>query len=167
MSEPYSRAEVEALGNRTPTRGIFCPACETYLPQFAELSVEDAAEIRTNIRSIQQMKTLREKTGCSTLWAKIWWLHPDGPHEVSPSKPCPYCEYPLHPRANQCLLCKMDWHDSEHPVRRGDSIAEQILQADAGSTIRIKGGAAYCSALHYVYLKRPNDNLKLVRAEPN
>ncbi len=157
---PYTNAEIESLGDTFPDRGEYCPRCETYIPAFATLSMADV-EVLREFRPFQAIKAVREKTGCSLVWAKIWALHPNGPHSLDPSKPCPYCDLPLHMNANQCLLCRMNWHDPDNPVRLGQSIADQILSAPAGSTISVVGRNALGSALTFVQLKRPNDNLTL------
>ena len=160
IGAPYTKAEVESLGDTIPGRGEYCPLCETYIPRFADLSAVDLKELR-GLRSIHRIKAIREKTGCSLLWAKVWALHPNGPHPMGPSKPCPYCDLPLHVNAKQCLLCKMRWHDPSNPVRLGKSIAEQIMAAPNGATIPVVGRNALGSAITYAQLKRPNDNLTL------
>ena len=160
IGPPYTKDEIESLGDAIPTRGEYCPRCETYIPSFADLSANDLEELR-GLRSIHLMKAIREKTGCSHVWAKIWALHPDGPHSLDPSKPCPYCDLPLHVNARQCLLCKMNWHDPENPVQLGKSIAEQIMTAPEGATIPVAGRNALGSAITYAKMKRPNDSLTL------
>ena len=38
----------------------------------------------------------------------------------SSTQPCSYCGAPLRTNeARQCFECGMDWHDEDHPVRRG------------------------------------------------
>ncbi|MDC0261775.1 hypothetical protein OAK47_00995 [Planctomycetaceae bacterium] len=161
-SEPYTRKEVLELGDQFPKRGLFCPRCQTYLPLFVDLPLEEIYELGLVINSLEFIRELRNKTECSAGWAKIWWLHRDGPHVVVDGTPCPYCDNLLHKNAKQCLLCKMNWHDANNPVRRGESIAELILNAEPGTTIKVKNQANWIEALSYVYLKRPDDDLDVV-----
>ncbi|MDF1746926.1 MAG: hypothetical protein P1V19_24765, partial [Gimesia sp.] len=139
-SQPYTRAEIKALGNTLPDRGVFCPLCNNYIPEFEDLSPQESVELK-KLEMMPLVKALRNKTGCSLKWAKIWALHPDGIHPLpsEPTAPCLFCGVPLHPNAGQCLLCKMDWHDPQNPVSLGDSIADQILTAAPGSTISVFG----------------------------
>lgn len=106
------------------------------------------------------MRTLRERTGCFLTWAKIWSVHPDSPHKAKPDAvPCPYCDLPLNTRAKQCPLCKMDWHNPNETVRRGESLVDVILNAEDGSTIRVNGRFAFEAASLYADLKRPDAGL--------
>lgn len=160
-SEPYTRAEIDSIGDAFPSRGEYCPRCENYIPEFADLTEEDAAELR-KMKPLQAMKALRDKTNCPLTWAKIWALHLDGPHALDPSKPCPHCGLPLHVNAQQCLLCKMDWHNADEPIRRGKSIADEILNAPDGATIAVAGRNALGSAITYAQINRPNGQLTFV-----
>lgn len=161
-SQPYTRAEIQALGDSRPQRGIHCPLCDCYIPEFEELSQQEVEDLY-KLDMIPRIKAVRDKTGCSLKWAKIWALHPDGIHPLpsEPTAPCPFCEVPLHPNAGQCLLCKMDWHDPKNPVSLGDSIADQILNASPGSTISVFGPSASILALKFIEQKRPNDHISV------
>lgn len=125
MTRPFTREEAIAEGSRPPSRGIFCPSCETHIPTFAELSAEQAERVRALVQSnrkIEAIRVLREATGCSLGWAKIWVHHPDGPEEEGfrGEGKCPYCDGRLRTeQAKQCPHCLMSWHDPENPKRLG------------------------------------------------
>lgn len=52
------------------------------------------------------------------LFAKIWFVHPDGPHPEKIGPPCPYCAKPLFTeQSKQCLQCGWDWHNLSNPVQ--------------------------------------------------
>ncbi|QDT81303.1 hypothetical protein Mal35_47840 [Gimesia maris] len=161
--KPYTRAEIERLGNQLPDRGIYCPRCSMFIPQFADLTTADMEELKQFDSGLQVVKRLRDKTGCSITWGKLVLNHLDGPHAPDPTSPCPYCGVPLHPTAGQCLLCRMDWHDPENPVRLGESIAERILNAPVDSTIVVKSHSVYRLALLFIEQRRPNDRLTVKR----
>ena len=84
----------------TPHSGV----CRRYPDVEAELKRSGIPEVR---------EKLRELTGCSEAWAKLWMIHPDGPQEADPPpKRCPYCGNLLKTgRAQQCLACGADWHN--------------------------------------------------------
>ncbi len=123
MTRPFTREEVVAGGSKPPSRGIFCPACETHIPVFAELSEGQADRVRDLARSgrkIEAFRELRDATGCSLGWAKIWIHHLDGPEArgFRGQGECPYCGGRLRTEeAKQCPHCLMSWHDPEHPRR--------------------------------------------------
>lgn len=156
---PYTRAEIEILGNEKPARGVFCPRCKCFIPEFADLLPEEAEELKKQ-DTLFICKTLTKKTGCNLIWAKIWAQHR---HDLpdQPTSPCPYCGVPLHPNAGQCLLCRMDWHDPEKPVRLGDSIADQILNAAPGSTINAHSHNVYILGMKFIEQRRQNDNISI------
>lgn len=157
--QPYTRDEIEAAGNSKPDRGVFCHRCKTHIPAFAELSPQEAADLR-RLPGIESIKALRDKTGCSLVWAKIWLQHPNGPHDAKPARvPCPYCLLPLNPGAKQCPLCKMDWHNPDEIVQRGESLVDVILNADEGSLIGVNSRFSYEAATEYAALMRPNARL--------
>jgi hypothetical protein len=130
--KPYTNAEISSLPehewNLFPLRGVRCPCCQCVIPQFADLSPDDRAEfkhLRAQHAGLAQQR-LREITGCSWGWAKLWTLHPDGHPKLAkptpPNPPCPHCGRPLRtPRAQQCFFCKADWHDPP-PLHGPDSV---------------------------------------------
>jgi hypothetical protein len=64
------------------------------------------------------MVAIRKLTGCNMLFAKIWAIHPNGPHPVRVGPPCPYCGKPLFSDGTrQCLQCGWDWHNPKNPVQ--------------------------------------------------
>ncbi|QDT26757.1 hypothetical protein Enr10x_20670 [Gimesia panareensis] len=160
--QPYTRAEIEALGDQLPERGAFCPSCGLYIPEFADISAEELTELKQN-DTLTIFKTLREKTGCNLKWAKIWSQHPDGPHPLvaEETAPCPYCGVPLHPGAEQCLLCRMDWHDPTHPKQLGRSIADQILEAEPGTQIEVTSHSTWLLAQHFAELHHRRDEITI------
>lgn len=118
MEPPYTRGEIEGLGDEAwPTRGPFCERCRVYLPQFADVSPEEERRLRM-LPAMEAVRRLREQTGCSMRWAKIWLLHPDGPQPKRDAggPPCPCCAKPLRtPQAQQCFHCGADWHQRPRP----------------------------------------------------
>jgi len=122
MSDPpYTREELETIGNRLPERGPVCPKCGVHIPQFAELSDSDSARVRQLIANQQPAlatRELRSATGCPIAWAKIWVQHGGRPDAVGTSAPCPFCGKPLITAlAKQCRYCLMDWHDPHNPKK--------------------------------------------------
>ena len=117
--KPYSRKEIENFKDLFPDRGLFCPKCKTFIPQFADLNDEDKHRIKElilNGRNIMAIKELESITGCTTRWAKIWVNHSGKPTPEFPGPPCPYCGKPLKTSlAKMCFHCKMDWHDTDNP----------------------------------------------------
>lgn len=115
--QAYTREELAALDEGArPTRGLRCPKCRSHIPQFKELTEEQARKLRT-MDSAQAMKVLRDLTGCPIRFAKIWVIHRDGPHpggfgeRVAP--PCPVCGKQLRTKhAKQCVECGADWHQT-------------------------------------------------------
>jgi len=118
MMQPYTRAEVQAAQNSLPTRGQQCQHCGAFIPTFEDLTPEQADQIRDMISRgpINAIKALRDQTGCSMTWAKLWVDHGGVARgEFFNTVPCPYCERPLRSaRAKQCRHCHRDWHDSEN-----------------------------------------------------
>lgn len=107
--KPYTQGEIECLGENTwPWRGPYCGKCRNHIPQFAVISPEDERHLKS-LPAMQAFKEIRARTGCPSLWAKIWAFHPQGPHPSPP--PCPYCARPLRTaEAQQCFECGADWH---------------------------------------------------------
>ena len=64
------------------------------------------------------------------VFAKIWAIHPAGPHKEDIHPPCPYCGVSLFTEeTKQCIHCGWDWHDSAHPVRHeGKKTPNKALQ---------------------------------------
>ena len=113
----YSREEVIAAGSNLPTRGLFCQECGNYIPVFEDLSEEDEQRVRKALQqhSYLAMEELRDATGCSLEWAKLWAHHGGKPTPPKDVKPCPYCDQPLRtPLAKQCRFCGRDWHDEDN-----------------------------------------------------
>ncbi len=111
---PYTREEIDRVGaNTLPWRGPYCWKCRNFIPKFAVISPDEAQHLLT-LPKIEAFREIRARTGCSLLWAKIWLLHPHGPHPMFPDAngpPCPYCGRPLRTaKAQQCLECGADWH---------------------------------------------------------
>jgi hypothetical protein len=122
---PYSREELIAAGDSFPERGLLCHRCKKKIPQFRDLSEHDEHRIRQLIREsrhVMAMQELRNATGCSLSWAKIWVIHEGRPGPLeNDTCPCPYCGMPLRTSlAKQCRYCRRDWHDAENVVRLGD-----------------------------------------------
>lgn len=158
-SRPYTRDEVIAAISKAPDRGTYCPRCENFIPEFADISPQEAAEIR-ELTVGKAMDVVQHRTGCSRAWAKIWAIHPDGPHEARPAPvPCPYCDLPLNPQAKQCPLCKMDWHNPDKIVQRSESLVDMIFNAAEGSTIEVNSRFSLDAARQYAELKRPDARL--------
>lgn len=119
VSEVYTHADVVALSQEMPERGPLCACCKTKIPQFADLAKADESRVRHLIsqgRSIMAMNELREATGCSLLWAKIWVNHGCRPKLLDYREaPCPYCGKGLRTvYARQCRHCRRNWHDPKH-----------------------------------------------------
>lgn len=114
---PYSRAELLTIADDAwPSRGDYCEKCGSWIPQFADITDEDVARLRS-LSNVQAMKEIKERTGCSLKWAKIWALHPNGPQPRFAGPPCPFCGEPLRTeKAKQCLNCGADWHNQ---IERG------------------------------------------------
>jgi hypothetical protein len=114
---PYSRAEIEG-SQSLPTRGERCMHCGAIIPDFVELTPEQARTIRDLISQgpIKAIKALREQTGCSLSWAKLWVEHRgNAQDEFFNTGPCPYCGRPLRSaEAKQCRHCHRDWHDPKN-----------------------------------------------------
>jgi hypothetical protein len=117
MIAPYTNEELAKLGaDAAPQRGVYCPRCKSYIPSFAVFDAKEEARLRAS--RVSGFTELKERTGCNALFAKIWFIHPDGPHAQKERPPCPYCGTPLFtPKSRQCLHCGWDWHDAAHPVR--------------------------------------------------
>jgi len=98
-------------------RGEFCPKCKNYIPRFLALNEIEVKALRA-MRPADAIKELRRKTGCEIVTAKIWVVHPTGPHPARIRPPCPYCgELLFSEKSKQCLKCGWDWHNPEKPIR--------------------------------------------------
>lgn len=108
---PYSSEDLSRITDEAwPNKGEYCEKCRTWIPRFADLTDEETARLRS-LSTIQAMKGVREATGCSLRWAKIWAMHPNGPEPQYVGPPCPHCGEPLRTaKAQQCLSCGADWH---------------------------------------------------------
>ena len=112
---PYTRREVLEAGDAFPERGPMCPKCGTRIPQFVELTGAVEAMLRDLIdrgKKVEATFKLREATGCSLRWAKIWVIHGGVPNTTGePKVPCPHCGEPLRTaQSKQCRFCKREWH---------------------------------------------------------
>jgi len=121
--EPYSRDEIEGVGDELPKRGPICWKCKNHIPRFRDLSSDDEERLRKLIDEGQRVvatKELRLITKCKISWAKLWVLHAGRPHPADPVAPCPYCGKPLvTAKARQCRYCLMDWHDPNNLKKLG------------------------------------------------
>jgi hypothetical protein len=114
----YTPDEIVREGESMPTKGLFCPACETYIPYAFGMTQEVETILRaqlSNGKRIEVINTLRQQVGFPLSWTKIWVLHPNGPEPAPPAPPAtpyPYCGKPLRTaQAKQCRFCRRDWHD--------------------------------------------------------
>ena len=111
---PYTREELQRVPtNGQPSRGEYCDSCQSWIPSYADLTPELDAEVRSTGSSIQQIKRMRDITGCPLGWAKLWLHHPHGPvpHKSDSGPPCPECGQNIKTElAKQCLHCGADWH---------------------------------------------------------
>jgi hypothetical protein len=115
--DPYTNEELSELSDHAfPERGIYCPKCQNYIPYFAALDLETEKALR--VSGLAAMEQIRRLTGCNMVFAKIWAVHPNGPHPERVGPPCPYCGKPLFSeKTRQCIQCGWDWHDPDKPVR--------------------------------------------------
>jgi hypothetical protein len=113
----YTNEELSRLNDRAfPERGTYCPKCRNYIPAFAALDADTEERIRDT--GLAAMVELRRLTGCNLIFAKIWAIHPKGPHPARLGPPCPYCGRPLFSEGtSQCIQCGWDWHDPANPVQ--------------------------------------------------
>ena len=123
--QPYTREELLLAENMFPAKGLFCPRCKTYIPQFQDLTPANEKHLKQLIADdhrIQAMKELKNLTGCSLGWAKIWVLHPSGPEPLPhQTTPCPYCGRYLRTKVSkQCRHCKRDWHNPDNVTQLPD-----------------------------------------------
>jgi hypothetical protein len=130
--ESYNDEELLGLADDAfPQRGEFCPRCRKFIPSFSDLSTEDIHQLR-ELPPAQAMRALRQKTNCNIVFAKIWAIHPTGPHAAKIHPPCPYCGTPLFSTGTrQCLKCGWDWHDKDNPKKLTGSVIEGIARGEA------------------------------------
>src|SRR3954462_1722985 len=114
---PYTNEELATLGDDAfPQRGTYCPRCRNFIPSFAAISAAEEALLRKPV--LAGLRELCTRTGCNSIFAKIWWSHPSGPRQARRTPPCPYCGRPLFSdKTGQCLQCGWDWHDAATPVQ--------------------------------------------------
>ena len=115
--DSYSNEEFAGLGpHEKPSKGVFCPRCRNFIPSFSDLGPKGDDALRK--LGPHAYTELRKRTGCSAFFAKLWMIHPHGPHEEKKHLPCPYCGAGLPTeKSQQCLSCGWDWHDFERPIR--------------------------------------------------
>lgn len=113
--QPYTKAELRELpADAVPYRSDLCPACDCFIPRFADLS--KAVEDRLRSLGLEEAKhAVIEAVGCPERFADIWLTHPDGPRPVPvpllPAAACPQCGKMLKTsKAKQCFHCGADWH---------------------------------------------------------
>lgn len=133
---PYSNEELRTLTTEDalPERGDFCPRCRKFIPSFADLSDDDVRQLMEVVAQspAQAMRELRAKTGCNMRFAKIWVIHPTGPHVAKIHPPCPYCGKPLFSTGTrQCLSCGWDWHDKDNPKKLTSDPVQGIALGEA------------------------------------
>ena len=118
-------SEVFAAGDNLPERGPLCHECGARIPVFEELSEEDERRVRQCIREgrrLMAIEELKQATGCSLRWAKLWVYHNGRPNPAKEPTPCQYCGMPLRTSlAKQCRFCRKDWHDEANVVSLGAS----------------------------------------------
>ena len=88
----YTRAEVLADRDKLPDRGLLCDLCRATIPLFEDLSDADEQRVRQSIhegRRITAVGHLREVTGCSLRWAKLWVEH--ACHSIPPKETKTQC----------------------------------------------------------------------------
>ena len=111
----YTTEEILTLPtNAEPDRGAYCPKCNCSIPAFRSLSPELEREIRGLEDNGRKMLRLTQLTACPPSWAKIWVMHPQGPHRVfgdTDAPNCSHCGKQLRTKfAKQCVECGADWH---------------------------------------------------------
>ena len=116
-TQGYTNEELSRMvDDAFPERGVYCPKCRNYIPTFTALDSD--VERRLSGTGLAGMAELRRLTGCNLIFAKIWAVHPNGPHPAPVRPPCPYCGRPLFSEGTrQCIQCGWDWHDSANPVQ--------------------------------------------------
>ena len=122
--EPYSRDELQSIGDAFPTRGPVCPKCQQHIPQFRDLAPQDEARVRNLIcqdRKNAATQELRFFTGCPISWAKLWVTHsgrPDSTCEPSgrPDSTREHWGFDLTREARPEILAVIDDLLSSHAV---------------------------------------------------
>lgn len=126
---PYTNAELEALSDTAlPERGVYCPKCRNFIPAFSVIDVKNELELRK--QGLAAMWEIHRLTGCNMRFAKIWAIHPHGPHPERQGTPCPYCGKPLFSDdTRQCIQCGWDWHDPAHPVQHVVNLRPELAKS--------------------------------------
>jgi hypothetical protein len=114
---PYTNEELRQLhADAVPQRREYCPKCKNFIPSFEALSHEAEKSLRRS--RLAAIAEVRKLTGCNMQFAKIWAIHPNGPHPEGKEPPCPYCGRLLFSdKTRQCIRCGWDWHDPENPIQ--------------------------------------------------
>ncbi len=132
----YTNEELSRLDDHAfPERGTYCPKCRNYIPTFAAMDANTEQRLREG--RLRSMFEVRRLTGCNLIFAKIWVIHPNGPHPERFGPPCPYCGSRLFSEGTrQCIQCGWDWHDPSNPVQH-----VVALRSDRGQRLEAEGGS--------------------------
>lgn len=116
---PYSREEMEIVGDGLPVRGPVCEKCGAHIPSFADVPPEAEKRIRQLIREGRASMAQRELVtaiGCPERWAELWVSHSGRAHHAG-EKLCWHCGREVEPElGDRCPRCHVEWFDPAHPA---------------------------------------------------
>lgn len=101
---------------------VYCGNCGVHVPVFHDLAPPEQAIVDEWLRrgTRLQDEEFCNATGLSRGHGKLFVLHRGKPVQAKGtlnSTPCPHCTRWLQgPRAQQCLHCSADWHESPPPL---------------------------------------------------